>query len=169
MPVVVSVCGGNFGTSVNAGTARVRGLEVEASYHVGNGLMLDFSGAYTKGELTTTSSLGNDGDQLPSSPEWSFNLGAEYNFDLGGNDAYARASYAYISGFSGFLGGGDPELGNFGKVDASVGVNLGDFDVSLFARNLTNAEAITNIAFSFANRRSYLRPRTVGVQLGYSF
>ena len=169
IPVSVPVCADIAATTVNGGQARVRGIEIETAYEFGNGFALDLSGSWTEGELTNTNSLGADGDRLPSTPDFNVNAGLSYEFDLGENPAFVRGSYSYNGTFFGEIGSAGPRFGDYGRVDASAGVQIGDFDLMVFGRNLTNTEAITAIVFSFDNRRSYLRPRTVGIQLGYNF
>ena len=169
LPVSVPVCADIAATTVNGGKARVRGIEIETAYEFGNGFTLDLSGSWTEGELTSTNSLGNEGDRLPSTPDYIVNAGLEYGFDLRGNPAFVRGNYSYIGTFYGEIGENGPRFGDYGTLDASAGVQIGDFDLLVFGRNLTNEEAITAIVFSFDNRRSYLRPRTIGIQLGYNF
>ena len=169
LPVSVPVCTDIAATTVNGGKARVRGIEIETAYEFGNGFTLDLSGSWTEGELTSTNSLGNEGDRLPSTPDFIVNAGLEYGFDLRGNPAFVRGNYSYIGTIYGEIGENGPRFGDYGTLDASAGVQIGNFDLLVFGRNLTNEEAITAIVFSFDNRRSYLRPRTIGIQLGYNF
>jgi len=170
IPVLLPVCGG---LTVNAGEARSRGVEFETSYHVGNGFLLDLAASYVNAELTKSDTvLGQKGDRLPGSPEYTVSLGLEYDFVIGGNDAYVRSDVSYIGGYFFDLQGTGPEMGDYTKIDVTAGVRLGQFNLSLFARNLTNRDNLTSVnselaSLGFSGVR--LQPRTVGVRLGYDF
>ena len=58
------------------------------------------------------------------------------------------------------------------KLDASARMKFGALSVDLVARNLTNEDAFTfrGVSRAVGEFHGYrLRPRTVGLQLGYSF
>ncbi|HEY8876777.1 MAG TPA: TonB-dependent receptor, partial [Roseateles sp.] len=70
---------------VNAGKARVRGLELAARYKVDAHWNLDGSLAWTDPKLTEGSlALGPSGSRLPNTAKLAFTLGARYAFDLAG-------------------------------------------------------------------------------------
>jgi iron complex outermembrane receptor protein len=73
--------------TVNAGTARIRGGEVEAAWIPAAGWDLTFSAGHIDGAYTKLSQAAQDSgvllqNQLVNAPEWSMTVGAGYEFDL---------------------------------------------------------------------------------------
>lgn len=158
-----------FDFTSNVGAATSTGVEFQGSVMVLKGLRLDFGAGYTKAELSKDApALGvEDGARLPGSPEVNANLSAQYDFELAGYTAFVRADSFYAGEFFGdLLETPDTRAGDYVKVDARTGVAISNLSVELFVRNLTNEDAYTWRS-SFGGYR--LRPRTVGVQLGYRF
>ncbi len=158
----------------NAGKATSDGVELQASLYLVEGLRLDFGGAYNKAQLAedVPAQGWRDGDRTPGSPKVSANFAAQYDFAVGGHKAFVRADSFYTGEFFGDLKQSPiTEAGGYIKVDARAGVTFQKLNVELFVRNLTNEDAFTwRGAF---NRNPFggfrMRPRTVGIQLGYSF
>ena len=128
----------------NAGQVRTRGFEVDAIVEPVDGLTFRGSVAYADAFVrrfnpnpATNAPSALNGTRLPLAPEWSWNVGADYEGNLGGIMLYAGTSYAYTSDqFS--------ELGNVGPIDsygiwnASLGFSDAEDMVRLtfFARNI---------------------------------
>ncbi|MDA9296188.1 TonB-dependent receptor [Porticoccaceae bacterium] len=162
--------------TVNAGEARSQGFELETIYQISENLRATFGGAYTNAELTADApELGGfDGDRLPSSPEYTVNAGLQYDFELGGHPTYISGDYAYVGEFYNRLGEDrNPRsysLGDYAEVSLSAGIIYEQFNIELFARNLTDEDALTHADTSFGDDRAYqLRPRTIGLNIGYQF
>ena len=160
-------------TIVNAGEARAEGLEIETIYQVSEGLRVTLGGAYTNVELTEDALSLNalDGDRLPSSPDYSVNLGLQYEFEVkGGYPSYIRSDYAYVSEFFPLLGEVGEKGGGYGQLNMSAGVSLNDINLELFVNNLTDEDAITSVGILIPDSRAYrLKPRTIGLSVGYDF
>ena len=164
----------NLNYTANAGEANSDGIEFQASLFVVDGLRLDFGGGYTRAKLTKNVAAQGwrDGDRLPGSPKVSANLAAQYDFDIASYKTFVRADSFYTGEFYGnFQPSPLTEAGGYTKVDVRAGVEIGRVGVELFVRNLTNADEFTWRGLSNANSffGYRLRPRTVGVQLAYSF
>ena len=167
--------------TANAGKALSQGFEIETIYQLSENLRISLGGAYTNAELTDVnadvSSSFSKGDRLPSSPESSVNLGLEYGFYLGEYASYMRGDYAYVSDFfsvAGETGGGDGSgaqaAGDYGQLNMSAGVAMGDFNIELVANNLTNEDALTHVEKTPIRGAAYrLRPRTIGLNVVYQF
>lgn len=162
--------------TANLGSAESNGMELQASLLVVNGLRLDMGVGYTKAELAGDApALGaRKGARLPGSPEYNANLALEYDFELAGHRAFVRADTFYTGDFYGSLTvtPGSQPAGDYFKADARAGISIRDLSVELFVRNLTNEDAFTwrGLTTPTEPYPGYLlRPRTVGVQLGYSF
>ena len=158
--------------TANSGEARTRGIEIESTFQVSDALLVSLGGAYTDAELTRVAAgvPFSVGDRLPSSPDYSVNLAVEYEFDTSGNPSYVRADYAYVGKFFNKVGDQGIEAGGYGQANVSAGIALNDFDVELFVQNLTNDDAITLASAIWPDTRAWrLRPRTIGLNVGYNF
>ncbi len=154
----------------NAGGASSDGIEFQASLAVAAGLRVDFGAGYTKAELTEDAPNLNaqDGARLPGAPKVNANLAVQYDFALGGRKAFVRGDSTYVGSFYGdLLSSPSLRAGDYVRVDARFGIAIKALDVELFARNLTNEDAFT--WQSFATGGYLMRPRTLGIQLGYRF
>lgn len=179
IPVAVraGVLGQNCGIiyTANAGEAVSEGAEVQASFQITEPLRVDFGGSLIHAKLTKDIPAQNisSGNRLPGSPEINANLSLQYGFEIGGRKASVRADSIYVGSFYGNLQESpNTKSGDYVKLDASARVEIGNLDIDLFVRNLTNEDAFT---FRRNNARSgqfygyRLRPRTIGFQLGYAF
>ena len=156
----------------NAGAARTQGFEVETLLNISSELQLIFGGSYVDAELTedAVSLGGQSGDRLPGAPDYSLNLGLEYDFEFAGNPSYVRGDYAYVSGFHNDLAETSIEAGDYGRVNIKTGMKIDNFHVELFGNNLTNEDAITwPGTFVISARINRLMPRTLGLNVGYQF
>lgn len=81
-----------------------------------------------------------------------------------------RGDYTYIGGYYNNLQETGIEAGDFGQLNLSAGIQFNVVSLQLFARNLTNENAYTWAESLIPDGRAYqLRPRTVGVTVGYRF
>jgi len=160
------------GTTANAGEARSQGFELEAIYQVNQNLRVSLGGAYTNAELTEDAPGigGMSGDRLPSSPEYSFNLGLQYDFEMGGHPFYVGGDYAYVDDFFNRLGETGVKIGDYGQLNISAGLNYNSFNIEIFGQNLTDENALIHADIAVFDDRAYqLRPRTIGLNIGYQF
>ena len=110
--------------------------------------------------------------RLPGSPKLNANFGVQYEFDVAGHKTFVRADSFYTGDFYGdIIPRPLAKAGDYYQVNARVGSMIKQLSIELFVRNLTNEDAFTwrgpanlNSFFGFQ-----LRPRTIGVQLGYTF
>lgn len=177
LPVNAAVagCGALGYYTSNAGGATSEGAEFEASVFVVEGVRLDFGAGYTKAELSKDASgLGVRGDRLPGSPKVNANLAAQYDFNVVGHKAFVRADSFYVGKFYADLQQTPiSEAGDYINIDARAGVTIKNLSVELFVRNLANKDSFawrSSAAYLYGPFYGYrLRPRTVGIQLGYAF
>lgn len=184
LPIEVFVpggCGGLFDVRYtdNIGAARSDGIELQVNWQITDALRVDVGGSWIQAELTKDAPAINafTGNRLPGSPEYNANLGLQYEFSLANHNGFLRVDSVYVGDYYGAVQtppAGSIPAGDYVKVDASVRVGLGDFDITVFVRNLTNEDAFTfrggsNPAAANPFRGYLLRPRTVGIQLGYNF
>ena len=165
-----------FGVNTNGGSARSKGVEATVDFRPVRNLTLYANGAYVDAYLTKdTPALvgGLEGDQLPYNPKWRSTIGAEYEHPLSATvTGRAGVSWQYTgsrrSGFDSDFG--QSKLEDYSQIDAHAGVDVGHFRVDAFARNLTDARGIVNIATFGATRdgsfaASVIRPRSFGLAL----
>jgi iron complex outermembrane receptor protein len=195
----VQTCGYNSGVPgarliVNAGDSRIRGIEVESSISLLDGLRLDFGYAYldTKlkeftpptlvpgGPYATINPVEVGGD-LPFSPDHRFTASATYALPIAaslGNISFG-ATYVYTSSQ---LGGDTNPQNPFRKLPSSELVNLNfdwksiagsRVDLAAFVTNLTEEEVYLNVTGNWqtAGFESIVPnvPRMYGVRLKYRF
>ena len=114
----------NITEIVNAGRARIQGIESDVQWALGDHLMLSASATYLDAQLTTNScqyvnpqfdctipgppatpgdpprdnfTLAPAGSRLPVSPRLKFNAVAHYKFTLAGLDAYVQGALVHQS------------------------------------------------------------------------
>ncbi|MFA6113176.1 MAG: TonB-dependent receptor [Sphingomonas sp.] len=171
--------------ATNIGGARSKGFEVEMGIIPAKGVFLGLNAAYNDSKITKLSATEAAisgavlGHRL-SAPRLQGALYASYGFDLG-NDTRANlavnAQYvgSYNSSFPNTPGAPTVRLVTFGETDEFVNTNLtfglkrGDISAQLYVENLFDDHSVTYIhpeAF-LVSRFGTLRPRTIGIRLGY--
>ena len=155
----------------NLGEAKSEGFEFETTSLLTSNLTLHFTGSYVDTVLTEDSpSLGDKGDNLPGSTDMNLSLALDYQFDLMTYDSFIRMDYVYVDEFYHNFSETGEASGGYNQINVKTGMTVGQVDVSLFVNNLTNADELTWVENAFANGRAYrLRPRTVGLNVGYRF
>lgn len=134
---------------VNAGNARVRGMEAMAALKATDALTLNGSTAYTDAYLTSTApvlGVGYKGARLPLSPRWNFALGATYRFIVfGTTKGTASITDVWVgnrtSGYAGSATNILYKLPSYNTVNANLGVVLDNgIEISGFVKNLFNSK-----------------------------
>ena len=160
------------GMIANAGDARSQGFEFDATYQLTDNIRFNVGGSYTHAELTAVDPAVpfHVGERLANSPEYNANVGLQYDVTLFGNESYLRGDYAYVGDYYNLVGEQGDLAGGYGELNINAGTVFDDFTVDVFIRNRTNDDAFTNINVLFPDTRAYrLRPRTVGLNIGYKF
>lgn len=140
----------------NAGDARVKGIEGDFSWYIGN-FILSGSATYLDGKLTTDfCKIGDDGNPLPAcstlddtaafkgtrlpiQPKFKGNANVRYNMEFGAVKSFLQASMLHQSGTRTYLG--EPEatlLGptkGFTTFDFSAGGETGNWTFEVFIQN----------------------------------
>jgi outer membrane receptor protein involved in Fe transport len=171
--------------ATNIGAARSKGFEVEMGVVPVKDVFIGLNAAYNDAKITKLSATEAAisgavlGHRL-SAPRLQGAVYASYGFDLG-NDIKANlavnAQYvgSYNSSFPNTPGAPTVRLATFGETDEYVNTNLtlgvkrGDITAQLYVENVFDDHSVVYIhpeAF-FVSRFGTLRPRTVGIRLGY--
>jgi iron complex outermembrane receptor protein len=166
----------------NAGKARIRGLEAEASYRAPWGLVLNASASTLDDEIRSITPVPGatatvaPGDDLPLTPDYQANIGVGFEFDLGGGtsltprfDGNYQSKVAFITGSIPLI-----EEDGYFTANASLALKLADrYEISAGVTNLSDERYLIQGNASLATlgyaERIYARPRTWYVQLSGSF
>ena len=143
-------CGQTF--TINAGTARSQGFDVEAQMRLVRGLVGGITFGYTNAKYTQTATLGTGatapviavGGQKFTLPPWSIDVSLRYDFEFGGHKVYIRGddrySASYTRNYAGTTGY-SPEAQKGAPINiatARAGVEIHGFDVNVFMNNIGN-------------------------------
>jgi iron complex outermembrane receptor protein len=191
--VPLPVC--NFSYIANAGTAASDGAELQATGRF-RGFTVNGNLGYDKARYTqavkgpppaagsgkTQSILANAGDNL-GIPDWTANLGVQYDRRVFNFPAYARVDYSYAGKYMRSTSAGtlsfNPEVNaNFidGNethiINARVGVYYQSLEIALYAKNLADSRAWVNKSQangSYFFTGNTVQPRIIGAQMNYRF
>ena len=171
IPITFTSAANAVGYIFNAGEAKSEGVELEIQAQLTDGLHMQMGASYVEAVLTEDAdSLGDKGDNLPGSADLNFNAALEYQFDLGEYESFARIDYTYVDEYHHLFTEVGPGSGDYSLVHLKVGTQVNNVNVDLFVNNLTNADEFTwRDNFFNAGRGYRLRPRTVGLNVGYQF
>ena len=185
-----------FGVNANGSSAKSDGFEFTAAARPIAGLTLSANGAYTDARLTgstPTSVGGRDGDQLPFTPKFTLSLNGDYGWHVGPRTrAHVGASWRHVSGqTAGYdidfvtAHGRQRHVPSYNVVDLNAGVDLGQFDIEAYVKNLGNSHGITSTTaltvFGASPDTGFplypggaigtgiIRSRTIGVTLGIHY
>jgi len=149
---------------VNAGGARIKGIEADISWAATEQLLLNGGMAWMNAELTQffcqnvdpsgkplppdqcpAGSEAHKGSVLPVTPKFKANLTARYQFDLGQYGAHLQGTYAYQSMSPSALLQSDRDVlgdqGAYGVFDFTAGIDIGSISMELFANNAFDKRA----------------------------
>jgi iron complex outermembrane recepter protein len=153
----------------NFGRATSRGLEIEARARPVPDLDLGLFGGITRATFDedVPSINVSSGAQLLGVPKWNAAVTGEYRFFNRSNmSAFVRGAARWVGDSRGSYDSGNPDFSrpSYKTIDASVGVNVERWEISLFAKNLTNDQTILQRPFvQFLTEAYRQRPRTVGL------
>jgi iron complex outermembrane receptor protein len=171
--------------ATNIGAARSKGFEVEMGVIPATNVFIGLNAAYNDSKITKLSATEAAisgavlGHRL-SAPRLQGALYMSYGFDLG-NETKANfavnAQYvgSYNSSFPNTPGAPTVRLATYGETDEYVNTNLSlglkrrEFSAQLYVENVFDDHSVVYIhpeAF-LVSRFGTLRPRTIGIRLGY--
>jgi iron complex outermembrane recepter protein len=167
----------------NGGKATSAGAEADWRYMPLAGFTVWANASYTNAQLSantpTGSIYGLKGDPLPYVPKWSGNLGADYNFPLGGGwSGFVGGDVSYVgTRYSDFnpVPGPRIRLPSYDNVDLHVGANYDNWTFEAYVKNLANERELTNVSpesimpLASPYSAAYQRPRTIGVSASVDF
>ena len=188
--VYLPLCGLQY--TANLGKAVSKGFDLQVDYQVLDSLHLDATLGYTDARYTANAYsadgtlLTANGDAIGGQPwisPWTATAGAEYDFQLLENDAYARVDYEFASHNGWPLATQNPASESYDPnliadpatnfVSARAGAIIDSLDASLFMNNVLNAHPRLDLNHQDTSTLLYeastFRPRTTGITLTYRF
>ncbi|WP_254514586.1 TonB-dependent receptor [Novosphingobium sp. G106] len=164
--------------SQNAGTARIRGLELEAEAALGalrlSGSLALLDAKYKKLSPTVVGLVA--GSPFAYTPKTTFTLSGDYTVSLASTDVVLHADYAWRSRvYFAPVPPNDPlnQQASYGLINASLAAKLANgFTFSVFGKNLANKRylnrttSIPTLGFLSGYPGD---PRTYGVSAAYRF
>lgn len=180
--IILPSCAGSF--VGNLGAAVSRGFDLQSRIRPFAGLTVELSGGYTDATYSKTtlggagSIIAEKGDSI-GVPKWSGTLSGQYDFAPRGLNLYARFDFQFIGegpGQDPRVYGYDPTITPTGEtrmLNLRLGGYLGDWNLSVFADNVTNDEPILSRGHDTLTSPIFTsftyRPRTLGVTAALKF
>ena len=178
--ITIPICGGAF--NANVGDAKAIGGELEVRYKppVLPGLTLgaNFGGEHAYITSTNNSSTAAVGQDVLYTPKYTANVTANYGWHVTDSvSAFVLADYEYTGQSYGSFIVSTPQAPNpsylnssYSVVNLNTGVNVGRYEVSLFAKNLFDNKTILQAPTINSVTMGYtMRPLTVGLALQAKF
>ena len=165
-------CG--FFQMLNSGRIRNIGFEGDFTFQASEALTLRFGFSYVDSEVKKSiPGINVDGDEPPYIPEFTASGSVDYGMPLGNGFGFIRADVRHV-GSSGNEFSSQPTIStlpSYTIVDLTLGYDLNNWSLSIFARNLFNDDVITNIDPDRIQPDQLTRglPRTVGFGVSRNF
>lgn len=172
----------NLFFSDNAANAEIKGIEGDftwAPYSV-DGLTIAGAFSLLDTEVTEVLTPTNDvlvGSELAFAPAWQGNIRARYEWDLDqqidGSTLTAHIMPQLVfsdDSVSDIIEINKADIDGYVTLGGTLGVTADQWSAEIFATNLTNEYAELSNNFVFDRERvTPMRPRTIGIRLGYDF
>ena len=171
---------GAFPFTTNAGKARIEGFEGIISALVSEGVTFSAGASYQNARLTEDQpepNFGLSGDPIPNVPKFTGNMSVDImqpindkiDFIMHASISYHGNSRTTIAPFS--RDNSAVDLGSYTTANIRAGVELEDWRVAIFVRNVFDTRAQIDAISSSQDplARITIRPRTIGVSAKRSF
>ncbi len=176
-----------FFAVTNAKKASTQGVELELAGSFDNGFGYSLGYAYTEATLDAEGPLtpGVKGRTLPGVPKHRFNAAGSYNIELGKGWLILRGDAYYQSESENSLSQSakfQQTLDGFAIFNASATYSVGNWDTTLWLKNIANEEGVTGVYkeqymgsspaqnyFGNGSKALTTQPRTLGVTVSYRF
>ena len=178
--ITIPICGGAFNANVGDATAIGGELEVRYKPPVIPGLTLgaNIGGEHAYITSTKNASTAAVGQDVLYTPKYTATVTANYSWHMTDSvAAFVLADYEYTGESFGSFIVSTPEAPNpaynnpsYSVVNLSAGVNVGRYEISLFAKNLLDDKTILQSPTINSVTMGYtLRPLTVGLGIQAKF
>ncbi|MFU8814808.1 MAG: TonB-dependent receptor [Pseudomonadales bacterium] len=149
----------------NAGSAEIKGAEVEIALMPAPGWYLNAFASYNDAELSESAVNQPSGTRLPQVAEWKYGVAAQYEFPItNGLQGRVRADYSYLDEQPAILSANSPMVPDYAIVNLRGVIEASTWSLELFVDNVTNEYASLGFDAGYlGNFRN--RPRTAGLRL----
>jgi iron complex outermembrane receptor protein len=172
--------------ATNIGAARSKGFEFEIAATPLAGVTVGLSGSFNEARVTELSPSeaaisGAVSDARLAAPKFQGAAFIQYAFDVASAQAFVALNAQHVDSFPssfprvpGAPARISPTYGytdSYNNVNAAFGATRGNLSATAYVENLFDDDSVTYIhpeAF-LASRFGTMRPRTIGVRLGYDF
>ena len=160
--------------TTNAADAEITGFEGDLTWLATDNLTLTGAWSLNDTEMVrvppAVSDIAGVGSRLALAPELQYNVSARYQW-LGDMSPYAQVVYSYTSDqYSSIVVDNRFLQQSYDTLDASFGLNLGNWSLELFGENLTDERAQLFInSLDTDLRITTNRPRTIGLKVQYDY
>jgi iron complex outermembrane recepter protein len=183
---------GNLGFATNGPSYRVKGIEPNLTARITSGLTVRMAASWNSSSQTNSPYLVNNNPQSPMhgqnitsipnpygplgsptsySPPFKFfalirydGVVNDYNWFVqvqGDHQAHMLTDTGYVPSY---------DIPAYSTYGASAGLGRGNWNAQLYAQNLTDSHAATDISSAlFVETQIPLRPRVIGVKVSYAF
>ena len=173
--IYLPTCG--YYDTVNIGDAKSYGGELEIRYKVAGleGLVLGLNGGVNHATLTSSNNLlsAQPGQHVLYTPEWTADAAIDYSHAVGRiARAFVSMDYDYTGPSNGSYLVGNPNYSNpgYGVMNLTIGVDSGEWEFALYARNLLNNHTIIQSPTINALVEGYaVQPLTAGLRVSKRF
>jgi outer membrane receptor protein involved in Fe transport len=162
----------------NAGKATSKGFEAAADWRPIGGLEIVGNLSYLDATLETNlpgPSIGSKGDDLPTSPHWSGQLSADYQFPLSGQfNGLVGASYRFVGDRQGDFTNNPAipryQLPSYDVIDLRAGIKTDRWSLTGYVKNLGDSRGqVSAAALGAVQEVAVIQPRTFGLSLSADF
>ncbi|MEO0589256.1 MAG: TonB-dependent receptor [Pseudomonadota bacterium] len=183
---------GNLVQLINANEGEAYGFELDTAFQPTPGLLFTLGVAYNDTQIndsdlavgvcaqcTVTDPINADGFALvdgnpfPNAPEWSGDFTASYTVPVGESDEFFIFTDWVYLGETNFLLYESLENNADSRIEGGLRAgyrgNDGQYEIAVFARNITNEDNVQGVV-DFNNNTAFVNdPRVIGVSLGFSY
>ncbi|MEO0698513.1 MAG: TonB-dependent receptor, partial [Pseudomonadota bacterium] len=183
---------GNLVQLINANEGEAYGFELDTAFQPTPGLLFTLGVAYNDTQIndsdlavgvcaqcTVTDPINADGFALvdgnpfPNAPEWSGDFTASYTLPVGESDEFFIFTDWVYLGETNFLLYESLENNADSRIEGGLRAgyrgNDGQYEIAVFARNITNEDNVQGVV-DFNNNTAFVNdPRVIGVSLGFSY
>jgi outer membrane receptor protein involved in Fe transport len=180
---------------INANEGEAWGFELDTAFQLSSELLFTLGVAYNDTQINdsnlavgicaqctvtdptvdiagTTRALV-DGNPFPNAPEWSGDFTASYTVPVGENDEFFIFTDWVYLGDTNFLLYDSLEFNADSRIEGGLRMgyrgNGGEYEVALFARNITDEDNVQGVV-DFNNNTAFVNePRVIGVSLGFNY
>lgn len=160
----------------NSGVARIKGIESNVAWRLGDQWSLGVDGDYMNGRFVHVASLDSAfdvGDPVPLVPRYTVAAFAERDFVWDSKRGFARLDYTQRASESYWNRANGPRFFGSSPAIYMLGFNLGiqwnqSLRLGVFSQNLLNEHAYLD-PIQYAGLSARPQPRTIGIDFGVDF